>query len=551
MESTSQESRILLALKAIKPHGNLSIRRAATVYNVPYATLRDRRDGIPARQDIMPKSQKLTELEEQTLIQHILDLDSRSFPPRLSGVEDMANQLLRKRDATKVGVNWASNFVKRRPELTTRFTRKYDYQRAQCEDPDVIHIWFELVKKIKLQYGITDDDMYNFDETGFMMGIISTAMVVTTSERRGRAKMAQPGNREWSTVIQAINSQGWAIPPFIILAAQNHLASWYTETGLPTDWVISTTDNGWTTNERGLEWIQHFNKCTISRTKSSHRLLILDGHESHHSTEFELYCKEHKIVTLCMPPHSSHLLQPLDVGCFGPLKKAYGRQIENLIRAHITHVTKVEFLSALKKAFFASMTGDNIRGGFRGSGLVPLNPESVLSKLDIKLRTPTPPAPPTTTADSWVPKTPQNPLEANSQSEFIKTRIANHQNSSPTSIYQAVDQIMKGAQSMMHSVALLKDRVETLERANQALSKRRRAKRTRIHQGGSLTVQDGQDLLDQKSVDGQVQQEMRQNGGPGRGAPGRERRCGTCGKTGHNARTCQEDGEMSNVYSSE
>ena len=110
---------------------------------------------------------------------------------------------------------------------------------------------------------------------------------------------------------------------------------------------------------------------------------------------------------------------------------------------------------------------------------------------------------------------------------------------------------MKGAQSMMHSVALLKDRVETLKRANQALSKRRRAKRTRIHQGGSLTIQDGQDLMDQKSVDGQVQQEMRQNGGPGRGAPGRERRCGTCGKTGHNARTCQEDEEMSNVYSSE
>jgi hypothetical protein len=83
----------------------------------------------------------------------------------------------------------------------------------------------------------------------------------------------------------------------------------------------------------------------------------------------------------------------------------------------------------------------------------------------------------------------------------------------------ALDQIMKGAQSMMHSVALLKDRVETLERANQALSKRRMAKRTRIHQGGSLTVQGAQGLLDQKSVDGQVRQEMRQNGGPGWVAP--------------------------------
>ena len=103
-------------------------------------------------------------------------------------------------------MNWAANFVKRRPELRTRFTRKYDYQRAQCEDPDAIHAWFELVKKTKAHYGIVDDDVYNFDETGFMMGIIATAMVVTTSESRGKAKMAQPGNREWSTVIQAINS---------------------------------------------------------------------------------------------------------------------------------------------------------------------------------------------------------------------------------------------------------------------------------------------------------------------------------------------------------
>jgi hypothetical protein len=49
-------------------------------------------------------------------------------------------------------------------------------------------------------------------------------------------------------------------------------------------------------------------------------LLILDGHESHHSTEFELYYQQNNIITLCIPPHSSYLLQPLDVGYFGPLK---------------------------------------------------------------------------------------------------------------------------------------------------------------------------------------------------------------------------------------
>jgi len=58
-----------------------------------------------------------------------------------------------------------------------------------------------------------------------MMGVISTATVVTSIERRGRVKKVQPGNREWVTVIQGVNSQGWAIPPFIIVAGKFHLSS--------------------------------------------------------------------------------------------------------------------------------------------------------------------------------------------------------------------------------------------------------------------------------------------------------------------------------------
>ena len=99
-----------------------------------------------------------------------------------------------------------------------------------------------------------------------------------------------------------------------------------------------------------------------------------------------------------MPAHSSHYLQPLDVGCYSPLKQAYDRQIKHLVRARVTHITKLEFLCALREAFPASMTEKNIRGGFTGAGLVPYDPERVLSKLDVQLRTPTPPGPPTASA---------------------------------------------------------------------------------------------------------------------------------------------------------
>ena len=463
----------------------------------------------------------------------------------------MANHLLRIRDAPSVGKLWAHNFVKRQPELRTRYTRRYDYQRAKCEDPKVIGEWFALVQNVKAKYGIVDDDIYNFDETGFMMGIIFAGMVVTTSDGRGRAKLAQPGNREWATVIQGVNALGWTIPSFIILAAQYHLANWYTECDLPADWRIATTDNGWTTNTVGLDWIKHFDFHSAPRTKGKYRLLILDGHESHHSTEFELHCQQNNIITLCMPPHSSHLLQPLDVGCFGPLKQAYGRQVEDLMRMHINHISKLEFLCSFREAFFASMTEKNIQGGFAGSGLIPHDPERVLSKLDVKLRTPTPLNSRATTPQPWVFQTPQNPREATSQSTLIKTRISNHQGSSPTPMLAAVDQLTKGTMAVMHQVALLRSENAALRKANEALSKRRRAKRTRVQLGGSLTIQSAQEAVGQGDVGAEEVQEMQPEGGDARGGRTKVRCCSVCGKPGHNARTCQEVAEASDSAASD
>jgi hypothetical protein len=96
--------------------------------------------------------------------------------------------------------------------------------------------------------------------------------------------------------------------------------------------VIAVSDNGWTTDELGLEWVKHFNQHTKSRTKGTYRLLILDGHSSHATPEFDQYCADNKIITLCMPPHTSHLLQLLDVGCFSHLKTASGHEVRELAR---------------------------------------------------------------------------------------------------------------------------------------------------------------------------------------------------------------------------
>lgn len=106
------------------------------------------------------------------------------------------------------------------------------------------------------------------------MRVIATAKVVTSSKWRSRPKTAQLGNREWVSIIQGINSSGGAIPPLIILKGQNHLSALYKNSGLPRDWVITLSENGWTTNEIGYEWIQHFEKHT-SRTIGNYRLFFL------------------------------------------------------------------------------------------------------------------------------------------------------------------------------------------------------------------------------------------------------------------------------------
>jgi hypothetical protein len=82
-----------------------------------------------------------------------------------------------------------------------------------------------------------------------------------------------------------------------------------------------------------------------------------------------------------MPSHSSHILQPLDVGCFSPLKKAYSRQIEHLIRGGQTHIMKEDFFPAFTAAFQESFTISNIQGGFRGAGIAPFDPQHVLDTL--------------------------------------------------------------------------------------------------------------------------------------------------------------------------
>jgi hypothetical protein len=209
-----------------------------------------------------------------------------------------------------------------------------------------------------------------------------------------------------------------------------------------------------------------------------------------------------------MPPHSSHLLQPLDVGCFAPLKRAYTRQVESLIRNHINHVTKLEFLPAFRAACTQAFTAENIRASFQGAGLVPFNPDAVLSRLDVVVRTPSPLALP---EPLWESQTPSNARELEAQSTLVRESIRRRYSSSPASIIESLSRLTKGAEVMMHTAVLLRDQVSALQKANEAATKRRARKRKRVQRRGDLTVEEGAEIIAHRDAAQRVEQERRQN----------------------------------------
>ena len=239
-----------------------------------------------------------------------------------------------------------------------------------------------------------------------------------------------------------------------------------------------------------------------------------------------------------MPAHSSHMLQPLDVGCFSALKRAYSKEIEDLMRVSVTHITKEDFFAAFHIAHNKAMTPTNARSGFRATGILPFNPSCVLAQLNLQLRTPSPPVLPVN-QPPWNPKTPNNPIEMQSQTEYIQNRIIQHQNSSPTPILDSISQLAKSATLIMHEVTLIRNELNQLQKANTRLSRRRKAPKKRLQDSGSLTITEARSIEAQRDINTQIQAEIQSSNRTTRQGTTITRHCTACGNTGHNTRTCK------------
>ena len=167
----------------------------------------------------------------------------------------------------------------------------------------------------------------------------------------------------------------------IILSGVFHQARWYTQTNLEDDYLVATSKTGYINDELSLEWIKHFAQYSAMRQKGEYRLLLLDGYGSHCTVEIINYCDEQRIILYCLPAHATHLLQPLDVVLFQPYKHWHAEAVHDASRTGCTDFNKVEFLQAIGSIRARTFKASSIQSAFRKTGIIPFNPDRVISQL--------------------------------------------------------------------------------------------------------------------------------------------------------------------------
>ena len=200
----------------------------------------------------------------------------------------------------------------------------------------------------------------------------------------GRALAMTDGSREFCSVLETVSANGQVIPPFIVWQGKTHRQSYYSESGVKVEATFAVSESGYMDDELGLQYIkEHFDPYTRNACKSEYpdkvgdsppRCLIVDGHSSHIAWRVVQYALDHNIHMICLPSKSTHLLQPLDVGCFGVLQRTYEKNLSGWLQQNpFSVISKPVFLEILQKTRNEVYTVDCIVGVWRKSNCWPIN----------------------------------------------------------------------------------------------------------------------------------------------------------------------------------
>ena len=147
----------------------------------------------------------------------------------------------------------------------------------------------------------------------------------------------------------------------------------------------------------------------VQRQKGNHVLLLYDGSTTHINRELVEWALSEEVILFVLPPHSSHHLQPLDVGCFKPLKSAYDSYAHRFLKEHPgLNITRYNMTALICKSYTAALTPDNVQNSFRKTGIWPFN-SGVIHASNFK------------PADATVKKTDENP--AVDVTDFLHAKV--------------------------------------------------------------------------------------------------------------------------------
>lgn len=508
-----QEKAITKAIEAYNKTPGQKMTKVAAQFNVPYSRLRARLHGrasyTKSYNERRPILSRLTTDQEDAIKLWVADIDNMGIPPTPRLVEGHANAILRRMNPQiepppTVSKRWPYRFMKRLgDEYKLIKQRPIDPKRFQAEDFAAIAVWFDRLELTIKNNKITPSNIWNFDETGFIIGQGKEQAVITRFKEKSR-ELPSDSNRESITIIECINAAGSIIPPMVILAGKNILEEW-----IPCikdeDWRLAVSESGYNNGILSYDWINHFHFQTREQAGTGYRLLLLDNFYSHLTYDFLDFCDKHKIILNAFPSHTTHFLQPLDGAPFQQYKHFHGQIVNQYALLGSSTFDKCDFLYELKGFRTRALTQRTNRKGFSERGIHPFNPDLITSKLRDKYgsddedvlqiydgdEAPLPDISSSPTNASFSP--PDTAYNLQKRIKGVEKKLQNISEES-SSIRRDLTKIFRGSLSQAHIRHQHESHINRLithhERKNRPRSRRQ------VKSGGVLSIKDANGIID-------------------------------------------------------
>ena len=353
------------------------------MYGVPTQTLRDRVKGKIKIETVKSGPEPMLAYEEEErLVSHVEMMGKIGYGytnaqlAALAG--DLAFTLGKKENGSPMSDRWLYRFMGRwSARLKSVKPRSLESMRASSTTQEVVQNYYAELDRILEKYSLKDRPqyIYNLDETGLQQQHRPQNIIATKEGVKAQSVVSPRSST--TTMIGCVNAMGQALPPFFIFQGKRLVPELMTNASVGAG--ATMTDSGWSTTEAFTRFMEHFDKNAPKDPEGKvPRLVLYDGHSTHVNLSVIDWAIQHNIVIFVLPPHTSHVLQPLDVSCFGPFKSIYYAECGTWMRTHMGQViTRYEVSGLASKAYDRAMTPANIKSGFRKTGIFPLNENAV------------------------------------------------------------------------------------------------------------------------------------------------------------------------------